>query len=302
MTQQQLRDLVKASNPVSRPELLLRQDQDVRTLFQQVMHRAGNPQTSADLLEQPVERRRDMQTQEKPVRIVETPRAIRPKRRLVPALAGAIAVVVVVAGVWALTGNTESDVAARSPLEVTELLNEGVVTADHSGGLEYYTAEATYQLVFVDGQSPAIRFSDDLPETAGVADWDGDGKVTEMDGFIGLGAEVYAGGATNLLSCSQADAATVVCDEIREGFAFTSPGHSANWTLTFTDGLIDSIVIDLVGQGTDSSALRTYGLWATRNRPALAEGLFNESTGEWKLTPDTIETHRQLVAEWQAQR
>ncbi len=33
MTQRQLRELVKASNPVSTPGRLLPQDQDVRTLF-----------------------------------------------------------------------------------------------------------------------------------------------------------------------------------------------------------------------------------------------------------------------------
>lgn len=237
-----------------------------------------------------------MQTQEKPVRIVDPPRSIRPKRRLVPALAGAVAVIAIAVGVWALTGDSEQDVADLSPVEVTDLFNEGIVTADYSGGFQYYTADATYQLE----QSPAIRFSDELPETAGVADWDGDGKVTEMDGFIRLGAELYAGGVTTLLSCSPADAATAVCDEVREGFAFKSPSHSAKWTFTFTDGLINSIVIDVVGQGTDVSLLRTYGGWVEQNRPELAGELIHEFTGAWKLNPDTIETHRELVAEWQA--
>ncbi|NNC93321.1 MAG: hypothetical protein HKN80_12610 [Acidimicrobiia bacterium] len=93
-----------------------------------------------------------------------------------------------------------------------------------------------------------------------------------------------------------------MCDEIREGFAFPSSGHSATWTFTITDGRINSIVIDLAGQGTNASALRTYGLWVSRNRPEVAGDLVNEFTGDWKLTPDTIDAHRQLVAEWQAQR
>lgn len=302
MTQQQLRELVKASNPVSAPERLLPQEQDIRSLFEQIMHRAGNPQTSADLLEQPVERRRDMQTQEKPIRVVETPRPIRPKRRLVPALAGAFAVIVIAVGAWALTTNSESDVADLAPIEVADLLNDGVVTGNWGEGGEYYAADATYQFVFVDGQSPEIRFSDELPATAQVDDWDGDGKLTELDGFIGLGAEVYAGGTTTLLSCSQADAVTVVCDEIREGFAFANPAHSASWTFTFADGLISSLVIDVAGEGTDSSALRTYGGWVEQNHPELAGDLINEFSGAWKLTPGTVETHRDLVAEWVAQR
>ena len=303
MTQQQLRELIKASNPVSTPARLLPHDQDVRTLFEEIMHRTGNPQPSTDPLEQPVERRRDMQTQEKPIQIVPEKQAPSPRRRLIPALAGAMTVLVIGAGVWGLTRNTEPDAAGRTPLEVMDLLQEGVVTANYSGSSDFYTADATYQLTFPDGESsPAFRFSDELPETAPVLDWDGDGQVTEMDGFIALGAELYAGGATSFLSCTQADAATAVCEEIREGFAFQNPSHSATWTVTFTDGLIDSIVVDLAGEGTDQSALRTYGMWVNVNRPELAGDLVNEFSGEWKLTPDTVGTHRELIAEWLAQR
>jgi len=298
MTRQQLRELVKASNPVSAPERLLPQEQDVRTLYQQVMHRAGNPQQSADLLEQPVERRRDMQTQDKPIQIVREPRTPRSRRRLVPALAGAIAVIVIAVGVVALTGNTESDVAARSPLQVTDLFDEYIVSANYGAAADLYTQDATWQLV----ESPALRFSDELPDSAPVPDWDGDGRVTELDNFASLGVELYAGGTTNFLSCTQPDAFTAVCDEVREGWAFPSPSHSANWTFTIADGLIDSIVIDVVGQGTDSSALRNYGSWVQQNRPELAGDLVNEFTGAWKLNPDTIDMHRELVAEWQAQR
>lgn len=302
MTPQQLRELIKASNPVSSPARLLPQDRDVRNLFHEVMHRTGNPQPSADPLEQPVERRRDMQTQEKPIQIVRGNKAPRQRRRLIPALAGAMAVLVIGAGVWGLTRNTEPDAAAGSPLEVTRLFDEGVVTADWSGTTLNYTADATYQFTFGEQQSPVFRFSDELPESAPIVDWDGDGKVTEMDGFIALGAEVYAGGTTTLLSCTQTDAVTAVCQEVREGYAFKNPAHSANWTFTFADGLIDSILIEVDGEGTDSSALRTYGMWASQNRPEIAGDLFNEATAEWKLTPDTIERHRELVAEWQAQR
>ncbi|NNL98520.1 MAG: hypothetical protein HKO63_09985 [Acidimicrobiia bacterium] len=302
MTQQQLRELIKASNPVSTPARLLPHDRDVRTLFEEVMHRTGNPQPSADPLEQPVERRRNMQTQEKPIQIVREQAAPRQRRRLIPALAGAMAVLVIGAGVWGLTRNTEPDVAFGSPIEATDVFNADVVTANWAGGGEYYTADATFQFIFVDGQSPAIRFSDELPESAGVPDWDGDGTVTELDGFIGNGADVYAGGTTTLLTCSQLDAVTAVCDEVREGFAFKNPAHSATWTFTIADGRIDSIVIEIMGEGTDPAALRTYGAWVEQNRPEVAGDLINEFTGAWRLTPDTMETHRQLVAEWVAQR
>ena len=241
-----------------------------------------------------------MQTREKPIQIVREPRTPRSRRRLVPVLAGAIAVVVIAVGVVALTGNTESDVAARSPLELTDAFNEGVITADYGAVGDLYTPDATWQIFFEDGESPALRFSDGLPDSAPVPDWDGDGRVTELDNFASLGVELYAGGTTNFLSCTQPDASTVVCDEVREGFAFPNQSHSANWTFTIADGLIDSIVIEVAGQGTNSSALRNYGLWIGANYPEMAGDLINEFTGEWKLNPDTIETHRELVAEWQA--
>jgi len=303
MTQQQLRELITASNPVSTPARLLPHDQDVRTLFAEIMHRTGNPQPSADPLEQPVERRRDMQTQEKPIQIVRENKAPRQRRRLIPALAGAMAVLVIGAGVWGLTRNTEPDVAAGSPLEVVKLFEESVVTANYGGSSDLFTSDATYQVMLVDGQSPAIRFSDELPPGAGVPDWNGDGTVTELDGFTGLGTELYAGGATTFLSCSQPDAATVLCQEVREGFAFANPAHSANWTFTFADGFIDSIVIEIgPSNGTDPSALRTYGTWVGANYPDEAGTLVNEFSGDWKLTPNTLERHRELVAEWLAQR
>lgn len=161
-----------------------------------------------------------MQTQEKPIEVVREPRARRPKRRLVPALAGAFAVIVVAVGVWALTGGDETNIADRSPLEVTALFNERIVTADPNYDL--YAADATWQLTG-QSESPVFNFSDVLPATAPVLDWDGDGQVTELDNFFSLGVELYAGGVTDFLSCSQQDAVTAVCEEVREAMRFRIP-------------------------------------------------------------------------------
>lgn len=243
-----------------------------------------------------------MQTQERPSEVIGKPRATRPRRRLIPALAGALAVIVVAVGVWALTTNGERNIADRTPLEVTDLFNERVVTADPNSDL--YAADATWQLIQGGDASPVFRFSDVLPDESPVLDWDGDGQITEMDNFFSLGVELYAGGVTDFLACAQSDTVTALCDEIREGYAFKNPSHSANWTFTITDGLISKIVIDLVGNGTDAAAVNSYRLWVDENRPELVDDLFASAFlgTQLQLTPDTIETHRQIVAEWQAQR
>jgi hypothetical protein len=62
MPQNELRELVKASNPVPNPAVLLREESDLRTLFQEVLHRADDPQTSMYLLDDNVNWRSNMET------------------------------------------------------------------------------------------------------------------------------------------------------------------------------------------------------------------------------------------------
>ena len=298
MTQPLLRDLVKSSNPVVTHQLLS-DERDMRTLYAEAMQRADNPQPSVDLLEQPVERRREMQTQERPVEVVRKPKADRPRRRLIPALAGALAVIAIAVGVWALTSNPEPEVADASPLQLTERFDSAVASADWAAVRDVLAPDATYQLTSSGGESPVIRFADELPDSAPVEDWDGDGVVTEYDGFATLGAEIYAGGITSFLSCTQPDAFTAVCEEAREGYAFFSPSHSATWTVSVSDGLVTSIVIDVVGNGVDALAANQYRLWVVENRPDVKDQLFN-AFNERILTPDTVDLHRELATEWLA--
>jgi hypothetical protein len=323
MTQPQLRDLVKASNPVVTHQLLP-DERDMRTLYAEAMQRAENPQTSVDLLEQPVERRPEVQTEERQTEFVPEKAQRTTRRRLVPALAAGLALIVAAGGLWAITRTSEPDVA--TPLEVTDLFNETVATADWSAASELYAADATYQWLFPGGQSEVIRFAEqrypfrnlaELPGYGSFPDWDGDGIVTELDSFqASLGGEIYASGTTNFLSCSQPDGATSVCTEAREGYAFTNPAYAAQWTFTISDGLISSIVIEITAPnpplgsnrpcyfcetgGVDPTAVAEYEQWVMENRPELVDDLFWLS-GQRELTPENIDTHRELVAEWVAQ-
>ena len=211
-------------------------------------------------------------------------------------LVGALAIIVVT--LWAC-GSDDPSAAERTPLDVMELFAQGVVEADWSGMRDLYTPEATWQVVTPDDSSPVIRLADELPGNAGVDEWDGDGVLTENDFFSFLGAEVYAGGITDILSCEQPDVTTAVCDEAREGYAFENAGHSASWTVTVSDGQIASMVIDLTGDGIDIGKVAQFKAWAEENRAEQADGLF-DAFGDRKITPDTVDTHRRLAMEWLA--
>ena len=305
MENNKLRDLVKASNPVSTPSRLLPNDADVQALFTEITHRTGNPQPSADLLEQPVERRRDMQTQEKPIQIDREPKTPRSRRRLMPALAGAIAVIVIAVGVVALTGNKTSDVAGRTPSEVIALFNEAVVAGDwqamrslfsDAAQLEVYSAETGE--TFVEPQ-PLVDF---VPFTS--YDWDGDGSVNGFDSYINTAGMEHAAGTTTFVSCSQVDAVTAACELVSEGFAFLAADYeSPTWTFTIVDGLITNVREDHGAGGFLYDTNRTFGYntWVVENRPELERELFDDIV-TLAISPDTVSVHRELVAEWQAQQ
>jgi hypothetical protein len=300
VNREQAFELVRQANPLpsdsTGPENFL----SMTALLEEIDARTEGTKRSVQV-DRTVERRQDMQTSEKPVRVVRQPRPNRPRGNRAPALIAAIAALAVVVGVWAFMRPSEPDVASRSPIEVTELFNEVVVTGNWSAGADLYTDDATWQLISPEGESPAIRMSDALPPDADAADWDGDGLVTEADFFASLGAEVYAGGITDLLSCSQVDSVTAVCDEARVGYAFMSSSHSAAWTFTMRDGLISNILIDLKGNGVDALAYSQFRLWVKETRPEVADQLFDPA-GERILTPDTVELQRELATEWLAEQ
>lgn len=161
MTQRKLRELVKASNPVYTPALLLPQDEDIRSLFEEVMNRAHNPQTSTGLLDTTVERRRDMQTEEKPIQVAPTPRPPARKRWLVPALAGAATVIIaVVVAVSLLSGDDQPDVTNEAPVTTTVAPPTTVASGpEGAASLIGTTGRVTDGLSF--SRPDAIHFSED---------------------------------------------------------------------------------------------------------------------------------------------
>ncbi len=327
MTQQQLRELVKASNPVSAPARLLPQDQDVRTLFEEVMHRAGNPQTSADSLEQPVERRRDMQTQETPIELAPAPRPPGKKRWLVPALAGAVAIIAIVVAVVLVSGSDEPEVtneAPLTPLEVAEALNLAHVNGDWTAKRLLFADDATFSdlSTLLTGQANAVEnvpFSGCLGcdpfgqtglnfsflPTHADFEWDGDGTLTVFDVIVEEAAIDYAAGVTRYHTCTQADATTVVCDVMLEGSPFLSEQTDFRDVNTYTveDGLITHQLFDYTQSDSErmhSPRVVDYQEWVRVNRPELEDQLF-EFFGTLRMTPGVVETHRELIAEWKSQ-
>ena len=68
------------------------------------------------------------------------------------------------------------------------------------------------------------------------------------------------------------------------------------------------VSIDLSGEGrltVDTALLAEYRGWVATNRADVADGLFDGDIPpirEFDVSPENATTHRELVADWQAQR
>lgn len=300
------------ANPVADTDRLLSAPGAMDDFVLAVKERSGIVQTAEDqaTIEVPT------QTQTKP-----PPRGWR--RRLVPALVMAAAVIAaIVVGVALLSGDDEPDVGA-TPLEVGEALNEAVIKGDWEAARRLYADDATFT------DNPAIDLVGDaganilmagpfeppysaLINSDEIVDWDSDGAISVFDGEAGWLMDHYASGITAFHSCSPADATSVVCDVLYEGYAFRSndPVWVSN-TYTVVDGRIVHQTFDFSTpegrenepQGLDDQvSLRfEYYEWIVANHRELEDELFSHF-GVLSITPDTIDTHRELVTEWQAQR
>lgn len=190
----------------------------------------------------------------------------------------------------------------RSPLEVMDLYNESVAGGDWAAVRELYAGTAELEVrganeTFV----PLVPLADYEPRTS--YDWDGDGLNNGFDGVIEDSARVHAHGTTAFISCTEADATIVVCDEVWEGHAFKVPNvEPTTWTLTIVDGFITTHVLQLVERENpvDTDLVRQYKEWVADNRPDLERELFVDNF-TLNITPDGVLIHRELVAEWQAQ-
>jgi phosphoribosylanthranilate isomerase len=138
---------------------------------------------------------------------------------------------------------------------------------------------------------------------------DGDEVITWFDGILWDAANDYAAGVTLAYTCDQTDPSTVVCEGVFEEHAFISETSDMQVMITFTveDGLIthhqfDARPLHLAfylsekGRDVDQGLSGEYRRWVRENHPETGN-LF------WAghLTPDNVEKHRELVAEWRAQ-
>jgi hypothetical protein len=256
-----------------------------------------------DVALQEIERRTGMQTQKRTEVQVARPPEKR-GRRLRAAVAAFVAIVAIggAAAIWASL-QSESDVGSR----VGEALNEARVTGDVELFRQLYSDEATFTDL-ADSRSVSLQAVLRDPLQPGV-DWDGDGTTTVLDSFIGLAMEDYAVGVILAHSCSQSDSTTIVCDEVLQGHPFVSNpnGYRISSTYTLVDGLITEQVFDASPWGTgqwfdtkmDPARVWPYQQWVQANHPELEAELFSDFAF-LRMTPSTVENHRQLIAEWRA--
>lgn len=264
-------------------------------------------------------------------------RVTRPRRqprRLALAAAAFALIVVIVTAVVVLASdqNTLPDVtndAPLTPLEVGQALNAAIVAGDWEAVRVLYADDATYTLVD-DGfgihssvrhrlatldsfrpdravdrllVTPKFNRSSSVGVPFNVYEWIED---ESFDGFDDLAADamaLYTQGVTTALSCTQPGPGAVVCDNVLEGHAFLSGAPLTVDTLTVVDGLITHQEYDTLGaRDEDSFTLQVeYQTYVGANHAELEEDLFYQ-LGRLTITPDTVETHRQLIAEWSAQR
>lgn len=248
-----------------------------------------------------------MQTQARPIeRTEDTARSRTTWQRWGPKLAGAVAIVAVAVGTWVLLANDEPDLVVGSPLGVVQALEEATLSGNQGLERTYYADEAVLVIVSPDGEFE-VRLLDPVDGDNQLSDWDGDGTIRFFDAILQDGARVYASGVSDLLSCTQTDASTVVCDELLEGSPFVEAGdHVVTQTFTVIDGLVTRHVVDLVANEAEpfgTTQVAEYEGWVRQNRPDESiEQLFPGSVGEFIVSPDTVDTHRRLIAEWEDSR
>ena len=153
----------------------------------------------------------------------------------------------------------------------------------------------------------------DWPGSFPVVDWDGD---FVRNGFDSLAQDTMAGyalGFSVFESCRADGPSTLVCVGVWDGHPFPNRGRGEEVAIhTVSDGLITDTTWDISGVSSDSvidrPAVAQYEAWVNANRSEFTEDaqLFRLTPGDpliaLVMSPDTVEIHRQLIAEWVAQR
>ncbi|MBT8164255.1 MAG: hypothetical protein HKO82_01545 [Acidimicrobiia bacterium] len=272
------------------------------------------------LLERIDERSTEVQTQQRRDTGATAPPSTKRPGWLVPALAGAAAVIVaILVVVLVFTGDDGPDAiepaptpttlpqaAVPTPLEVTNLYNEATAAGDWEALRALYADTAELEVNSVAGETFVERVSlaDYVPQTP--YDWDGDGSVDGFDGLTDDAARQHAIGTTTFVTCSQVDDVTAACQEVWEGSALSVRGNPHNnWTLTIIDGVITLHVIEVVPRPDnpiDSNLVAGYRTWINDNKPELSIAELFEDISRLAISPDTVPVHRELIAEWQAEQ
>lgn len=192
--------------------------------------------------------------------------------------------------------------ASRATFEALLRRMCGTSSLSVSAGLGRSTLDATAEPILEPSPDPYLT------------DWDGDGALTLFDEILRDSATDYAAGVTLAHACVQTDATTVVCEDVLDGHAFlTDDARStfrATSTFTVIDGRITHWELDsnaphfagLIGQKMDVKLHFEYRNWVLATRPAEERELFAGVGDLPDVTPETFERHRQLAAEWLAQR
>lgn len=338
MTQHKLRELVRAANPVDSASLLSG-DTDVRLMYEATMARVRNPQPSTVLLDAPVERSGDMQTQDRPVRLEPTLKPPVRKKWLIPALVAAAAVVIAVAvPTWLLSGTSEPEpdviqpaTTVVTPTPTTTALDIVVEAfrlseaGDIDGWQALWAPDATWEVTTPLGDEYSAEYFGkerlfDFPRHEPPSDWNGDGEITLSDIDARSVAEFHSVGGNWNADCvtDQATANVVTCQlspttvfgkwiaapNIQTADESNASGGTA--TITIVDGQIEQFALAMdplayADVTATQAAELEYELWMKDVHPERVEELLGPTIGSRKITPDTYREHHRLTADWSTQ-
>jgi hypothetical protein len=147
-----------------------------------------------------------------------------------------------------------------------------------------------------------------------VVDWDGDSSRSGLDSVAQDTMIGWAMGFSVFESCQAEDTSTLVCVGLWDEHPFPNPGRGEEIAIhTVVDGLITDTTWDIEGVTGNISVIdrieaNEYAAWVEANRTEFTADaeLFQTTAGDpitaLVMTPDTVGIHRQLIAEWVAQR
>ena len=213
---------------------------------------------------------------------------------------------------------------AVPPIEVIEALDAAIVAGDWEAALALYSQDATYSQIDDGFGFDFIRHGknasgDELSEHAFNGpnrfespfttiypsySWTEGAGFTVFDALATVIMGDYAVGVTDFYSCEQTDDNTVVCDLVLEGHAFIEEVPPVTDTFTVVGGLITHQLYDTtMSRLEDPFGMRLdYLGYLEANYAESVDELFDsERLGSLVITPETVETHRDLIAEWRAQ-